>query len=182
MDRIVTRTNPKLFDKEVYKIQNALADALPWLDHVFGICESLTDIKEGRRFTSANLYRGRGKYEQIMPCAELGNFAFFTLRDPQEIGKNKMLIKSPFSLIVWYDTRKVSLPLDERNTEEIKGQILGVLTATRFSNMAITKIYEKPQNVFADYSYDHTDNQYLMSPYAGLRIDGYIEAYIPCVE
>lgn len=181
MDRITTKTNPKLFDREVYRIQKALADALPWLDHVFGICETLTDVKDGRKFTSANLYRGKGRYEQIMPCAELGNFAFFVLRDPQEIGRNKNLIKSPFSLIVWYDTRKVSLPLDERDREAVKGQILGVLTAAHFANVSVTRVYENPKNVFADYSYDYTANQYLMSPYAGLRIDGYIDANIPCI-
>lgn len=181
MDVVVTKTNPKLFDKEVLKIQNALADAFPWLDHCFGICETLTDIKDGRKFTSANWYNGRGQYTQIMPCEELGNFSFFTLRDPQEMGKGSNLIKSPFSLIIWYDTRKVSLPSDERNTEEIKGQILGVLNQLRFPTLQINRIYEKPQNVFADFSYEHTDNQFLMSPFAGLRIDGMIEARIPCI-
>lgn len=180
MDVIVTKTNPKLFDKEVLKIQNALADAFPWLDHCFGICETLTDIKDGRKFTSANWYDGKGQYTQIMPCEELGNFSFFTLRDPQEMGRNNNLVKSPFSLIIWYDTRKVSLPSDERNTEEIKGQILGVLNQLRFPTLQINRIYEKPQNVFADFSYEHTNNQFLMSPFAGLRIDGTIEARIPC--
>lgn len=181
MDRIVTKTDPRLFDKEVLKIQNALADNLPWLDHAIGICETLTDVKNGRKFTSANLYLGHGQYEQIMPCEEIGNFSFFTLRDPQEIMKNNNLVKSPISLVIWYDMRKVSLPSDERNTEEIKGQILGVLNQLRFPTLQITRIYEKPQNVFADFSYEHTNNQYMMSPFAGLRIDGVIEARIPCV-
>lgn len=181
MDRVVTKTNPKLFDKEVLKIQNALADAFPWLNYAFGICETLTDIKDGRKFNSANLYIGRGQYMQVMPCEELGNFAFFTLRDPQEfMARDRNLIKSPFSLIIWYDTRKVSLPTDERNTEEIKAQILGVLSELRFPSVSLTRIYEKPQNVFADYSYDYTNNQFMMSPYAGLRIDGVMEVRIPC--
>lgn len=182
MDRVQHKSDPKLFDKEVLKIQEALADAFPWLDYSLGICETLTDIKDGRKFTSANLYIGDGQYEQIMPCKELGNFSFFTLRDPQELGRNKTIIKSPFSLIVWYDTRKVSLPSDERNTEAIKGQILGVLDSASFANVEVTRVYEKPSNVFSDFSYEHTNNQFLMSPYAGLRIDGTITARIPCIE
>lgn len=182
MDRIPHKSDPRLFDKEVLKIQNALADAFAWLDHSIGICETLTDVKEGKRFTSANLYKGGGEYEQIMPCRELGNFSFFVLRDPQEV-RSGSLVKSPFSLIVWYDTRKVSLAHDERNTEQIKGQILGVLSGLHLNPaIEITKVYEKPQNVFADYSYDYTSNQFLMSPYAGLRIDGVMYAKIPCFE
>lgn len=182
MDRIHHKTDPKLFDKQVLKIQEALADNLPWLDYAMGICETLTDVKDGKKFVSANLYMGKGQYMQVMPCNELGNFAFFTLRDPQDFGaKDKSLIKSPFSLIIWYDTRKVSLPTDERNTEAIKGQILGILNQLRFPYLSLTRIYEKPQNVFADYTYDHTNNQFLMSPYAGLRIDGVIEVRIPCI-
>lgn len=182
MDRIHKKTNPKLFDKEVLKIQEALADAFPWLDYSLGICETLTEVQNGRKQTSANLYLGMGQYERIQPCEELGNFSFFTLRDPQEISqRNKNLIKSPFSLIIWYDTRKVSLPTDERNTEAIKAQILFVLHNLHSPRFTITRIYEKPQNVFADYSYDHTQNQYLMSPFAGLRIDGVIDASIPCM-
>lgn len=181
MDRVQHKTNPKLFDKEVLKIQEALADAFPWLDYSLGICETLTEVKKGRKYTTPNIYDGRGQYTQIMPCEELGNFSFFTLRDPQEMGRNNNLVKSPFSLIIWYDTRKVSLPSDERNTEEIKGQILGVLNQLRFPTLQINRIYEKPQNVFADFSYEHTDNQFLMSPFAGLRIDGIIEARIPCI-
>lgn len=181
MDRVQHKTDPKLFDKEVLKIQEALADAFPWLDYSFGICETLTDVKNGKKFTSANAYMGRGQYMQVMPCEELGNFSFFVLRDPQEIGsKNKTIIKSPISLIIWYDTRKVSLPSDERNTEAIKGQILGVLNSLRLTSFEVTRIYEKAQNVFSEYTYEYTNNQYMMSPYAGLRIDGYIEARIPC--
>lgn len=182
MDRIPHKTNPKLFDKEVLKVQNALADAFPWLDYSIGICEVLTEVDgNGRKFTSANLYRGMGQYERIMPCEELGNFSFFVLRDPQDFGtRGGNLIKCPFSLIIWYDTRKVSLPSDERNTEAIKGQILGVLNTMRFPNVTINRIYEKPSNIFNEFSYDYTNNQFLMSPFAGLRIDGNMEVRVPC--
>nr|DAT75922.1 MAG TPA: hypothetical protein [Caudoviricetes sp.] len=181
MDRIPQKTDPKMFDLAVLPIQKALAANLPWLDHAIGICETLTDVKNGKRFTSANVYVGNGQYEQIMPCEEIGNFSFFTLRDPQEIASKANLIKTPISLIIWYDMRKVSLPVDERNTEAVKGQILGILSGAHLANFKTSRIYEKPQNVFADFSYEHTNNQYMMSPFAGLRIDGVIETRIPCV-
>lgn len=169
-----------MFDLAAAKVQQALADGFPWLDHSFGILEKLTDVKENKKFNSANLYVGDGKYEQIMPCKEIGNFSFLLLRDPQTIGRDKNIVKSPFSLIVWYDMRTLSMPYDERNREAVKAQILGLLGQSHFSWLTIAKIYERPENIFADFSYDYTNNQFLMSPYAGLRIDGEMLVRIPC--
>lgn len=181
MDRIVTKHNPKMFDKAVLPIQNALASAFPWLDHVIGICETLIDKKDNKPFKSANYYIGGGQYEQIMPCEELGNFSFFYLRDPQVFGaKDQNLVKSPFSLVIWYDLTNVLPEYDERNTEQIKGQIMGVLNSLRLPYMKITKIWEKPTNVFTDFSYDPTSNQFLMHPFTGLRIDGEMIARLDC--
>lgn len=183
MDRIPQKTNPKMFDLAVLPIQKALAANLPWLDHAIGICEQLTDIKNKKPFNFAALYLSNEQYEQIMPCEELGNFSFFYLRDPQVLmPKDKNLVKSPYSLVLWYDLTKVSLPTDERNREQIKGQIMGILNALRIPYFTITRIFEKPSNVFADFSYVHTDNQFLMHPYAGLRIDGEIVARVDCLR
>lgn len=181
MDRIVTKHNPKMFDKAVLPIQNALASAFPWLDHVIGICETLIDKKDNKPFKSANYYIGGGQYEQIMPCEELGNFSFFYLRDPQVFGaKDQNLVKSPFSLVIWYDLTNVLPEYDERNTEQIKGQIMGVLNSLRLPYLKITKIWEKPTNVFTDFSYDPASNQFLMHPFTGLRIDGEMIARLDC--
>lgn len=176
------KSNPKLFDLGVAKLQKALAENLPWLNYSFGICEKLTDIKEGKKFHSANLYIGKQKYMQIMPCKELGNFSFFMLKDPQDFStKDKRVARSSFSLIIWYDTRDVSLPSDERDREAIKALVLDVLSDKTISSwVTLNKVYERPENIFADLSYDYTNNQFLMSPYAGLRIDGEMLVRIPC--
>lgn len=180
MERVPIKTNPKLFDSAAAQIQLELS-SLEWLDHVFGICEKLTDVKEGRKFHSANVYAGKEQYIQVMPCKELGNFSFLVLRDAQQIGKRDgNVIVGPFSLIIWYDMRTLSFPLDERNRESVKAQILGLLNSRRFPWLTFNKIYEQSENVFADFSYDYTNNQFLMSPYAGLRLDGEMRVRIPC--
>lgn len=182
MTQIPIKTNPKLFDLAVSKLQNLLANNLPWLDYSFGICEKLTDIKNGQKFTSANLYIGKNKYKQIMPCRELGNFSFFMLKDPQEIvSKDKRLIKSGFSFILWYDVRESPGGLDERDREAVKVLVLNVLGRNEnCSWVSLKKIYERPENIFSDFTYDFTNNQYLMSPYAGLRVDGEMIVRVPC--
>ena len=182
MDRIPIKTNPKLFDKAVLPMQRALAD-LAWLDYSFGICESLVDVVDGKKYTSANLYLGDGKYERIEPCEELGNFSFFYLKDPQSFGiKDSSLLKSPYSLILWYDLTKVSLPTDERNREAVKAQIMDALDSLHSPYFTIDKIYENPRNVFSDFSYDHTNNQFLMQPFTGIRIDGTLTARTECLH
>lgn len=181
MERIPIKTNPKLFDAVVAPIQRHLGEYLPWLDHIFGVCEVLTDVKNGNSFTSANVYKGKGQYEQIMPCKELGNFAFFFLRDPQRYDSTMQRISSPFSLVIWYDMRNVSPMVDERNREDIKAQILGVLNLLR-GKFEIEDIYENPKNIFGEFSYDFKQNQCLMSPYAGLRIDGTLTARVDCYQ
>ena len=181
MERVPIKTNPRLFDEAVARLQHLFADNLPWLDHAFGVCEFLTDVKEGKKFTSANIYVGKGAYAQIMPCKELGNFCMFVLRDPQEMGKrNAQIIKSPISIIFWYDMREVRPHDDERPRDAVKADILGILNKAHLPWFSAMRIYEKPEAVFSDFSYDHTQNQYLMAPYAGLRIDGMITAEIPC--
>lgn len=187
MDRIPLKTNPKMFDRVVEPIQIALANAFPWLDHSIGICETLIKKNTDKPFTNTNhritpnLYIGNGQYEQIEPCEELGNFSFFYLRDPQTFGAvDRNIVKSPFTLIVWYNLPEVLPEGDERNREEIKGQITGVLHRLHIAGLEITRIYERPENVFSDFSYEPTTNQYLMHPFAGLRIDGFMTARADC--
>lgn len=181
MDRVPIKTNPRLFDAAAAQVQRALADGCEWLNHVFGICERTTDMKEGKKFNSANLYVGNQQYEQIMPCDELGNFSFMYLRDPQTLArKDSKLITSPFSLIVWYNMEKMYFSDDERNREAVKAQVLAILNQARFSWMALGRLYERPENVFSDFSYDYVNNQFLMSPYAGFRIDGEMTVRVPC--
>ena len=182
MERVPIKTNPKLFDYAAAQIQRALATR-PWLDHIFGICEKLTDVKEGKRFNSANVYIGDQQYAQVMPCDELGNFSFFVLRDPQQLARrDSNVISGPFSLIIWYDMRTLSFPTDERNREAVKAEILALLSSPHFPWLTINRIYERPENVFADFSYEYTNNQFLMSPYAGLRIDGEMLVRVPCLS
>lgn len=182
MDRIPKKTNPYLFDALVANIQDALAERFPWLDHSFGIAEMLTEMKDGVRFTSANLYLGNDQYEMLMPCEEIGNFSLFVLKDPQVI--NDKVISAPFSFIIWYKVDEVSSSPDERNREAIKAQILAFFkdVRTKDGRVVMNRVYERPQNVFVDFTYDFVKNQFLMSPFAGLRIDGEMSVNIPCIK
>ena len=173
-------TRPYLFDKVIHELQQALKDGLPWLDYSFGRCERLVKTVDGKRIYTPNVYKGNEQYEQILPDDRHGCYSFFVLHEPQEVLNRMQMevrIKTPFSLIMWVDMRKVEQKMqlpDERNTEYIKEQVLSVI-ATSFlkkGSVRVTRIYEKAENVFDGFSLDEVDNQYLMSPFAGFRFYG----------
>ena len=82
-------------------------------------------------------------------------------------------LRAPFSLIVWVDMRKVENN-DARNTEYVKEEILKTIRRAWIKQGAVEigKVYQLAENVFQGYSLDEVDNQFLMQPFAGLRITG----------
>jgi hypothetical protein len=91
--------------------------------------------------------------------------------------QTEIRLKAPFSLVVWFDLRRVekvmNLP-DQRNTERVKEQILSVLETAfpKKGSVTIQRIYERAENVFDGFTLDEVQNQFLMSPFAGFRFQG----------
>jgi hypothetical protein len=173
-------TTPYLFDKVIRELQQALKDGLPWLENSFGRVERrVTEVNERRMYVPA-IYQQDGQYGIMLPDDRLGCYSFFVMHDPQEVlnrMQTEVRIKSPFSLIVWVDMRRVEKKMrmpDERNTEYIKEQVLSVLetASKRKGHISINRIYERAENVFDGFSLDEVKNQFLMSPFAGFRFYG----------
>ena len=173
-------TTPYLFDKVIRELQQALKDGLPWLENSFGRVERrVTEVNERRLYVPA-IYQQDGMYGIMLPDDRLGCYSFFVMHDPQEVlnrMQTEVRIKSPFSLIVWVDMRRVEKKMrmpDERNTEYIKEQVLSVIetASKRKGHISINRIYERAENVFDGFSLDEVNNQFLMSPFAGFRFYG----------
>lgn len=174
------RKDSALFDAYIEPLQIELAKKLDWLDNSFGIAEILTEEKGGKRYKSAGIFKN-GKYVYVMPCREIGNFCFFYLKDPQKTNQVNF-VKSSFSAVFWADMRKVSTFADKRNLEVFKEQILAVMNNCHYRGVTytISKVYTRAENVFKEFSYDHTLNQYMMHPYCGIRVEGEIRANVSC--
>lgn len=173
-------TTPYLFDKVIRELQQALKEGLPWLENSFGRVERrVTEVNERRLYVPA-IYQEDGQYGIMLPDDRLGCYSFFVMHDPQEVlnrMQTEVRIKSPFSLIVWVDMRRVEKKMrmpDERNTEYIKEQVLSVIetASKRKGHISINRIYERAENVFDGFSLDEVKNQFLMSPFAGFRFYG----------
>ena len=182
-------TTPYLFDKVIGELQEDLKNSLTWLDASFGRAERLVKTIDGKRVYTPNVYKGGDQYELLLPDDRLGCFSFFVLHEPQEMLNRMQMevrIKTPFSLIVWVDMRRVekkmSMP-DERNSEYVKEQVLSVIQRASIStgSVLVTKIYERAENVFEGFTLDKVQNQFLMSPFAGFRFYGEMIVTNDCV-
>lgn len=187
MDRLVVKSDPHLFDLAFSYIQTALSEELTWLDHILPCCERLVKIINGRKYYTPNIFIDGNEYELISPDAkDLGNYSFFILSEPQEINYDvglRVRVKSPFSLVVWVDLTTLTY-YDERNTETLKRDILRAIRKTwmKSGSFAITKVYQRAENIFKEFTLDELDNQYLMQPYCGFRFDGEITIEEECED
>ena len=171
------QTSPKLFDGVIQDLQDALG-TLSWLNHIFGRSERLVQLKNGIHKYTPNVYQGKGEYISLLPDnTKLGNYCFFVMDDPQTVGmqmQTQNRVKSPFSLIVWVDMRKVGASADDRNTELLKEDVIKTIRTAWLKKGSVTAelIYERAENIFQGFSLDEVDNQFLMAPYWGMRITG----------
>ena len=170
-------TRAYLFDRVIQGLQDALGD-IAWLNHIFGRSERLVKMKDGMRYYTPNVYYGKDEYIQLLPDnRDLGNYCFFVMEEPQTVTypmgiQNR--VKAPFSLIVWVDMRTVGATYDDRNTEQLKEQLLKTIKRgwIKHGSVTVEKVYERAENVFHGYSLDEVDSQYLMAPFAGFRLTG----------
>lgn len=184
--KVVKVSNPALFDRCICSLQDGLAKELPWLDHIFGRVERLVKEQGGVRRYTPNIYLGKDEYLLLLPDQGLGNFCYFVMDDPEDVEwypGDRSRLQSTFSLVVWVDMRKVEDD-DTRNVEAVKAQVLRALNGgiwVRSGSIRIESIYSRAENVFAGFTLDEVDNQFLMSPFAGWRFEGVMMVNDECM-
>lgn len=97
------------------EISATLEKNLPWLDIAFGKAERVSEVIEGKVHRFPAIYKGKtgiakNEYLSLVPNDRIGNFSFFYTHDPQRVEwtpRSESTIRLPFSLIFWFDLRKV---------------------------------------------------------------------------
>jgi len=174
----------KVFDN----IIDGLTDNTNIFDNFFGKSERLIKVYENKNYYYPAYYRGGNEYISLLPDSGLGNYLFFTLAEPQEIDSAPLKVteKATFSIVAWFDMRTILSDNDSRNVEKVKRDLLHALNDIKVLNgfFFVNRVYEKAENIFDGYSLKEVDNQFLMSPYAGLRFECYCEIsdYKNCVQ
>lgn len=176
--------NPVMLDAVLGQIQSGLI-AIPWLDVAFGRAQRLTKNVRGRRIVTPNVFcggwngHGPNDYIEVSPDSKIGNFSFFDIEDPQTIdaGPWDRTVTAPFGLVVWFDLTRVYGEASNRNTEYLKAQVLRVLNGREgwhltSGRVIVSRIYERVENIYRGYTLTEIDNQFLMHPFGGFRIEG----------
>lgn len=182
MSNVYNKRVPRLFDEAVGYIQQALQGDeffAQFLTNIYGLAERTVKQINGRKYFSPSWFLGGVDYIDLLPDGYLGNYVFFTLDEPQEIEHEQGLqnrYSCGFNIILWAKLDSISDEWGDRNLEAIKSQFLRVVEGTWMKRgyFVIDRIYQRAENVFAGYTTDEVDNQYLMQPYFGYRFHGEI--------
>ena len=187
------KESPVLLDKVIQDMQKSLEEKLKWLNHAFGRAYKLVDNKaDGSKFVYPAAYIGNSEYISLLPNDNLGNFSWFDVYDPQRIVQvTQALPQFVFSgaLVFWYDLSTIYSDNSVLYTEEIKDEIVQVLTTPGIisvtGRLTINNIFERFENIYSGFSIEKIynnddysgegissiDKQFFMYPYAGLRVE-----------
>lgn len=187
--RVLKPQNPQLLDIPISELQDSLANNISWLTHVFGRSYRLLKKHERKEVKYAVVphYGGRKDYISVMPDQELGNFCFFVIQDPEDIGyieRQPVSASADFSIIFWADMRSI-LPNNEMNPEEIKAEVLDVLSTKTYlkaGSITLGAVYSDTKNVYKDFDTAEIESQYRMLPFAAFRVEGTIEYTQTCPQ
>lgn len=187
------KEDPVLLDKILQDMQKSLMNRLKWLNCAFGRAYKLVEHRpDGNKFIYPAMYNGNGEYVSLLPNDNFGNFSWFDIYDPQKITEVvQSLPQYTFSgaIIFWYDLSSIYEDETVMHTEEVKDEIMQVLTTpgliTTTGRLVINDIYERFENIYKGYSIEKIynnytykgegiqdiDKQFFMYPYAGIRIE-----------
>lgn len=191
--KIIEKENPVLLDKVIQDIQKTLSQKLKWLNYAFGRAYKLVEHKsDGSKFIYPAAYVGNSEYASLLPNDNFGNFCWFDIYDPQEIiAAAQSLPQFVFSgaIVFWFNLDTIFPDADAMYTEEIKDEIVQVLTGPGLiknqGRLTINKIFERFENIYKGYALEKIynnytykgegiqaiDKQFFMHPYAGLRFE-----------
>lgn len=187
------KEDPVLLDKILQDMQKSLMNRLKWLNCAFGRAYKLVEHRpDGNKFIYPAMYNGNGEYVSLLPNDNFGNFSWFDIYDPQKITEVvQSLPQYTFSgaIIFWYDLSSIYEDETVMHTEEVKDEIMRVLTTpgliTTTGKLVINDIYERFENIYKGYSIEKIynnytykgegiqdiDKQFFLYPYAGIRIE-----------
>lgn len=191
--KIPMKENPVLLDKIIQDIQARLKEKLDWLNNAFGRAYKLVQHQnDGGKFIYPAAYIGNSEYISLLPDDNYGNFCWFDIYDSQKI-TNVVQSTPQFTIngaiVFWFNLDTIFSDNDAMYTEEIKDEIIRVLTTPGIVKQAgrleITEIYERFENIYSGYSIEKIynshqysgqdiqalDKMFFMHPYSGLRFE-----------
>ncbi len=178
---IPTLVAPKLLDAAVSAINTTLLAELTWLDNAYGNVERRQKEVNGRRIFYPGVYSGDSDYYNLMPDGHLGNYSFFYIEDGIDVMEAKgraYYFSVRYALVFWFDYRTVySADWEQRSINNVQNEVFAAIKKFSLANAQIMadRAFLDAQNIYRLFTVDEVEQQYLMRPYGGLRVEGIIK-------
>ena len=185
-----------LIDDVLSTINGTLLANLSWLDNSYGKIQRIRkkDKASGKERVFPGVYVGGSTddYISVLPDEILGNYSFFEVKDPAQYENNNRIltVSFEFKLCFWFHWPDLYADYRSRSIEEVKAQVLNVLTASQFTrSLSVFNVWEDADYIFQNFTnqgyitaYDHKQlkSQFLMKPFGGLAISGAIKSMPTC--
>lgn len=172
-------TSPKLWDYAVAELQTELADNISWLTAAYG--KAQRHVKMGKlsgQVVFPAVYSGTGDYLNMLPDGHLGNYCWLDVDDYQDMPYEREQyneLRARVGLVFWLDLRTAyAADYENRTIEHAKNDVIVALRAVRLtrSNLIIDRVAERADNIYRGYTHNEIEQQFLMFPYVGFRLEG----------
>lgn len=178
LDRVVKMPNPYGLDIPIGQMQDHLALRLAWLTHVFGQAQYLPNAREKRQGYYPAVPLENGEYIDALPDDTLGNTVFFATHDPIETtplqaGAGRIM-RAQCSIVFWADLRTIYGDLSHRSMERFAQECMNAVDSAHLlsGSFATYEARREAKHIYREYDIKEVSQQFLMHPFAGLRIDG----------
>lgn len=188
------KSTPVLLDRAIQGLQQTLLANLPWLDKAYGRGYKMVQrLDNGTKYVYPAAYIGGSEYVSLTPNDNIGNFCWFDIYDPQVITAQIPAFPTHIykgALVFWLNLQTVYQTDEFINSEEIKSEILSIITtpgaiASGIGRVAVTEVVEGIDSIYKGYTLEHVysmrnyaeedlqslDKQFFMFPYYGVRFE-----------
>lgn len=169
--------DPKLLDASLLEIQTALSERLAWLDHVYGKAQRMVQLVEGRPEYYPAVYTGGEEHGNVLPNDQIGNFSFFDVAKSQDIetyNRRDYNISTKAGLVFWFNYKSI-YPDDweRRSLDNVRFEVLEVLRklVVQKSQITVLGTVEDATSMYPGYRNQEVDDQFLMRPFGGFRVN-----------
>jgi hypothetical protein len=177
-----------LADDILTTINASLLANLDWLDTAFGKCQKLQkyapDGKTKINYPGIYIGNASADYVNLLPDQTIGNnYSYIDVIsdiDYENIGRH-ITPKFKFKIVFWFYWPDVYADWQSRSIEEVKAQVLNVLTATSYTGtIEIFSISEDAKSIYAGYTHQEIEKQFLERPYGGFAVECEVQGVPAC--
>lgn len=180
---------PKLFDEAINEFNQRLAVELPWLTYLFGQSEPMSrKLGNGGVQVFPSVYAGENhenEYQSVLPDelfgsgSEIRGYSFFEIGSPTydsfKITSPVNYLDADVGIVFWFNLKKVlSDPEEYRNWDLAIFNIIEAIKkcSQSFSGVVTPLNYtKKASEIYKEYSLKEVDQQFLLHPFAGVRVN-----------